>query len=82
MNNRVCDKYYVAQTRGEAKKLGVKVAHFCSLQKGHGGPHMCPGRRMHDPKMGGMHETPLHFDLQTPPVLRNLRATVPRVAYR
>ena len=67
MDNEICDKYYIAQTKAEAEKLGVKVPHFCTLLKGHSGPHMCPGRRLHNPTDGGQHETPLHFESGTSP---------------
>jgi hypothetical protein len=77
MKNRVCDKYYIAQTKGEAKKLGLKEPHFCSLEKGHKGPHVCPGKGMHNSKGGGAHETPFHFEVRTPSMPRN-RVVFPR----
>lgn len=81
MNNKVCDKYYIAQTRGEAKKLGLKEPHFCSLPKGHNGPHVCPGRSMHRPEADGIHKTPLYFELKAPPVSRGLRVEISRNVY-
>lgn len=82
MKNEICEKYYIAQTKGEIKRLGLKVPHFCSLQKGHHGPHMCPGRGMHQFKDGGMHDTPLHFELQTPSRSPDQRVAVSRGVYR
>ncbi len=63
MNKELCDKYYMAQTKEEARELGLKVAHFCALQKGHEGHHVCFGGVAHRPEEGGTHITPLNFEL-------------------
>jgi hypothetical protein len=73
VNDGVCDKYYIAQNRKDAAELGWGVPHFCYLEKGHNGHHICPGGRMHTSEEGGIHKAQLHFELQGSPASRSMR---------